>query len=63
VPCITLRATTEWVETIDAGWNTLVGLDADRAVAALERPLPGDHPSLYGDGKAAERCVAAIGAL
>jgi UDP-GlcNAc3NAcA epimerase len=63
VPCITLRSTTEWVETVDAGWNTLVDLDADRAVAALERPLPQDHPSLYGDGKAAERCVAAIGAL
>lgn len=40
VGCITLRAHTEWVETVKAGWNTLVGLDVDRALAALENPLP-----------------------
>lgn len=63
VPCVTLRANTEWVETVQAGWNTLVDLDADRALAALEQPAPSEHPQLYGDGKAAERCVAAIGAM
>lgn len=63
VPCVTLRSTTEWVETVDAGWNTLADLDVDRVLAALERPIPHDRPTLYGDGKAAERCVAAIGAL
>jgi UDP-GlcNAc3NAcA epimerase len=63
VPCVTLRANTEWVETVDAGWNTLVDLDADAALEALQRRPPAQRPALYGDGHAAERCVQAIGAL
>jgi len=60
VPCVTLRSTTEWTETVDAGWNTLVDLDAEAAVAALERPLPDERPPLYGDGRAGERVVEAL---
>jgi UDP-GlcNAc3NAcA epimerase len=63
VPCVTLRANTEWVETVQAGWNTLVDLDRDAALAALERTPPVERPALYGDGHAAERCVQAIGTL
>ena len=63
VKCVTLRDSTEWVETVQAGWNTLVDLDLDATLNALKRPLPAERPQLYGDGHAAERCVAAIGAL
>ena len=60
VPCVTLRSTTEWTETVDAGWNVLVDLDPDRAVAALERTPPAERPPLYGDGRAGERVVEAL---
>jgi UDP-GlcNAc3NAcA epimerase len=63
VPCVTLRANTEWVETVQRGWNTLVDLDSHAALAALERVPPAERPALYGDGHAAERCVEAIGRL
>lgn len=63
VPCVTLRANTEWVETVENGWNTLADLDASAALAALQRTPPSERPQLYGDGHAAERCVQAIGAL
>ena len=63
VPCVTLRENTEWTETVEAGWNTLVGLDRDAALRALERPIPGgERPELYGGGHAAERVCAAIDA-
>ncbi len=63
VPCVTLRANTEWIETVETHWNTLVDLDPVAALAALEREPPADRPELYGDGHAAERCVDAISRL
>jgi UDP-N-acetylglucosamine 2-epimerase (non-hydrolysing)/UDP-GlcNAc3NAcA epimerase len=60
VPCVTLRDTTEWTETVDAGWNVLVGLDPGKARAALARTPPAERPQLYGDGRAGERVVQAL---
>ena len=62
VPCVTLRDSTEWVETVEAGWNTLVDLDPAAALAALDRPPPADRPELYGGGHAAERVCEVLAA-
>jgi UDP-N-acetylglucosamine 2-epimerase (non-hydrolysing)/UDP-GlcNAc3NAcA epimerase len=60
VPCITMRDTTEWVETVQSGWNVLVDLDPAAALRALAETPPAARPELYGDGRAGERVVAAI---
>jgi UDP-N-acetylglucosamine 2-epimerase len=62
VPCLTLRAETEWVETVQAGWNTLVGADPARIVEAVRSIAPpAARPPLYGDGRAAARCAELLG--
>jgi UDP-GlcNAc3NAcA epimerase len=61
VPCITLRDTTEWVETVEAGWNVLVDLDTEAALAALERNPASERPDLFGGGRAADRVCEVLG--
>src|SRR4051794_38777574 len=62
-PCVTLRDTTEWVETLEHGWNVLVDLDVRAALEALTRPIPaGERPELYGGGHAAERICGDLAA-
>jgi UDP-GlcNAc3NAcA epimerase len=56
VPCVTLRKETEWVETVELGWNVLTGPDVIRITKAVQTlNPPRQHPPLYGDGKTAER--------
>ena len=59
VPCVTMRDETEWVETVEAGWNAVVGADAERIVAAVraQRGQRRPRPPLYGDGNTAPRIV------
>jgi UDP-GlcNAc3NAcA epimerase len=40
IPCITLRDTTEWVETLEGGWNMLVGATESKIISAIEKTLP-----------------------
>lgn len=60
-PCVTLRRETEWVETLDHGWNVLAGSDPDQIVAAALRPTPAEKPAApYGQGNAADLIVAEL---
>ncbi|WP_421536077.1 non-hydrolyzing UDP-N-acetylglucosamine 2-epimerase [Priestia sp. D3YE.R1] len=57
VPCITLRDETEWTETVQAGWNTLVNsLDYNTILKSVsDVRVPSTHPSLFGDGETAKK--------
>jgi len=61
VPCVTLREETEWVETVECGWNTLAGTDPHKILATLQAPPPSTTPpQVYGDGHAAERIASIL---
>jgi UDP-N-acetylglucosamine 2-epimerase len=58
VPCVTLREETEWIETVQAGWNVLVGSNPEEILNAVRSfAPPACRPPLYGDGQVAARCV------
>jgi UDP-N-acetylglucosamine 2-epimerase (non-hydrolysing) len=60
-PCVTVGETTPWIETVEAGWNVLVGTRPDAIARNLRRSFPGSRkPQLYGGGTAAERVVDAL---
>jgi len=62
-PCITVRTETEWVETVESGWNRLVEPIPEAILAAVQDAItakPAEHPAFYGDGNAAIRIVQAM---
>jgi UDP-N-acetylglucosamine 2-epimerase len=61
VPCVTLRPSTEWVDTVIAGANVLVDDDSDALAAAVaDAVMPEKRPVLYGDGHASERITQVL---
>ncbi|WP_367343916.1 non-hydrolyzing UDP-N-acetylglucosamine 2-epimerase [Methanomethylovorans sp.] len=65
VPCITLRENSEWGETIEDGWNILVGTDKEKIFQAVNsfRPSLQLHRNRFGNGDAAEKIASIIGGL
>lgn len=62
VPCVTIRNETEWVETVDAGWNVLVGANTDKLINAVENHTKQERFEIspYGSGDAAHRVLQQI---
>jgi len=64
VPCVTLRDTTEWTETVAVNANVLVDNDPDAMAAAVASArMPDERPQLYGDGHASERIAEVLASL
>jgi UDP-N-acetylglucosamine 2-epimerase (non-hydrolysing) len=61
VPCITLRENTEWIETIEDGWNVLVGADKKQIIENVNEFAPKTKQrNVFGDGKASKKIVDLI---
>ncbi len=61
VPCITLRDESEWVETVEAGWNHLAGTDTNRILETIDQlVIPSTSPAIFGDGQSADRMCRII---
>ncbi|MEK6947245.1 MAG: UDP-N-acetylglucosamine 2-epimerase (non-hydrolyzing), partial [Nanoarchaeota archaeon] len=62
VPCITLRDSTEWTETIEDKWNVLTGADKRKITGAIKKFNPRhSQKEKYGSGKASEKIVRILG--
>ncbi len=60
VPCVTLRDETEWVETVEAGWNKVAGIDPDAIIAAVNNLRNGTPIKEYGSGDASSLIVSLL---
>ncbi|UJL46868.1 UDP-N-acetylglucosamine 2-epimerase (non-hydrolyzing) [Virgibacillus sp. NKC19-16] len=58
VPCITLRDETEWIETVETGWNHLAGTNTQEIVdSVMKSQIPKKSPSIFGNGDTAQKIV------
>jgi UDP-N-acetylglucosamine 2-epimerase (non-hydrolysing) len=61
VPCITMRTETEWVETVRAGWNIVVGADQQKIIKAVRSfKMDNPHPKIFGDGEASTKIIRCL---
>jgi len=64
VPCVTMRENTEWVETVEDGWNVLVGADYEMIVDAIAGfEGAGERSGVFGRGDASERLCEVLGSF
>lgn len=64
VPCLTLRDETEWIETIETGWNILIGVDQDKILNNWYNFLPPEnHPAIYGTGQAGTQIAKILNSI
>ena len=61
VPCITLRENTEWIETVEDGWNVLAGANKEKIVKMANEFEPkGTQRDVFGSGDASEGIVKIV---
>lgn len=65
VPCVTLRKNTEWIETVEDGWNLLVGSDKEKIVRVVKefRPILETYKNRFGNEGASKNIVSIIDSL
>lgn len=59
-PCITLREETEWIETLESGWNQLTGASTEKMMKAFNQKPSAEWKPIYGDGKASQKIAEII---
>lgn len=64
IPCITLRENTEWVETVESGWNVLAGTNRERIINMINNFEPrGERMNVYGDGNASKKILRVVNSI
>ncbi len=60
-PCITMRDSTEWVELVENGWNTLTGADTQKIINTINKfKTPNPHQLVYGVVECAYKIVKSL---